>query len=56
MLDRFFCGWESLRGTSYYAVDIPPEIDYRNIKGYLESMCEKKILDYKEACLSKNHK
>jgi len=51
-LENLGCKWEGMKNQPYYSVDIPPNINYLSIRQYLEKQFEKKILDYKESCLS----
>jgi Domain of unknown function (DUF4265) len=54
-LENIGCHWEGMHDQMYLAVDISPELDYKVIKMYLNKEFKKGIIDYKEACLSKNH-
>jgi hypothetical protein len=50
-LEEMGCAWEGMKGGTYYAIDIPPEKDYRIIKEILDIERQNSVLDYKEACL-----
>jgi hypothetical protein len=41
-----------MKNQAYFSVDIPPNINYLNIKQFLDVQAEKDMLDYKESCLS----
>lgn len=51
VLESYGCTWEDTIDQSYFAIDIAPDIDYTVIKNYLNSEFDKRVLDYKEACL-----
>ena len=55
-LENFGCKWEGFENKLYYSVDIPPNMNYSKIKSFLDEAHKKGILDFKEACLSENHK
>jgi Domain of unknown function (DUF4265) len=50
-LEQQGCSWEGMSKTLYFALDIPPNINYLHVTDYLNIKREKAILDYKEACL-----
>ncbi|PLK42062.1 DUF4265 domain-containing protein [Emticicia sp. TH156] len=52
----FGCSWEGMKNTAYFAIDVPPNADYSEIKKYLNEKYQRGILDYKEACLSEMHR
>jgi len=52
-LDILGCSWEGIEGGGYCALDIPLEIDYKNIQFFLNQNSD--LLDYREACLSETH-
>jgi hypothetical protein len=54
-IEQLNCKWEGMKDKPYYAIDIPFAIDYSTIKNLLDDELSKGTLDYKEACLSKNH-
>ncbi len=45
------CRWEGMKNEPYYAIDIPPNIDYESIRILLNEAFESGYLDYKESCL-----
>jgi Domain of unknown function (DUF4265) len=53
-LEKFNCPWEGMNEL-YLAVAIPPKVNYQPIKDYLTAACNADILDYSEACISKEH-
>jgi hypothetical protein len=55
-LESFGCKWEGMNNQRLIAVDIEPETIYLPIKEYLENELLNMNLDYKESCLSENHK
>lgn len=52
-IESFQCGWEGMEGGGYYSLNIPENVNYKDIREFLED--KKEILDYKEACLSAKH-
>jgi hypothetical protein len=55
-LEELNCSWEGMQNIPYYALDIPLNVNYRIIKSLLDNAVENQVLDYKEACLSDNHR
>ena len=55
-LESMGCSWEGMKGFTYFAIDIPDDIDYSLIQDFLDSKFDQKILDYRESCLSENHR
>lgn len=54
-LELLGCGWEGMEGKAYYAVDVPKELNYLDVKLLLDKGAEEGILDYKESCLGTKH-
>ena len=54
-MERMGCHWEGMEGQPYFAIDIPPNVDYKKIRQLLDHEFDNKTLDFKEACLSENH-
>lgn len=54
-IETLKCSWEGMHEQKLLAIDISPEIRYKEIRDYLEKQFENKIFDYKEACLSEKH-
>ncbi len=54
-LEKFGCKWEGMENAPYFAIDIHPDIAYKKVKEILNEQFEKKVLDFKEACLSHKH-
>lgn len=50
-LEEASCQWEGMQGGRYYAIDVPPEQDYKKIKKMLDIERQNSVLDYKEACI-----
>ncbi|QKJ30362.1 DUF4265 domain-containing protein [Mucilaginibacter mali] len=50
-IEEMGCAWEGMQGGAYYAVDVPPNINYNSIKVFLDEQQQNLVLDYKEACL-----
>ena len=46
------CGWEGSHLEGYISVNVPKEVDYANVREYLDKMLGMEKLDYKEACLA----
>ena len=55
-IEEMGCAWEGLNGNAYFAIDVPPHVDYQKIRIFLDNEFNKKTLDFKKACLSENHK
>ena len=55
-LEMLGCQWEGLKNGQYYAINIPKNINYMGVENILKKYVDKKILDYKESCLSKVHR
>lgn len=53
-IEIFKCTWEGFKRI--IAIDIPPLLEYKKIKHFLQSELEKQVIDYKEACLSDKHR
>ncbi|MFN9319088.1 MAG: DUF4265 domain-containing protein [Chitinophagales bacterium] len=51
-LEEFGCSWEGMENIPYYAIDIPPQIDYIKVKDFLNLELSNNILDFKESCLA----
>lgn len=51
-LEKLGCAWEGMKNQAYYSLDIPPTINYVNIKQFLDEQSDNDILDYIESCLS----
>lgn len=54
-IEQLSCQWEGMIGQPYFAVDIPPNINYKKVRQLLDVEFDNKILDFKEASLSENH-
>ena len=54
-LEQLGCHWEGMENQPYFAIDVPPNIEYKQIRFFLNSEFENKILDFKESCLSERH-
>lgn len=50
-IEKIKCNWEGMYEQKILAVDIPPEIDYSEVKEFLNIEKDKLVLDFKEACL-----
>ncbi len=50
------CDWEGSHIPSYISINIPKNISYLSIKNFLEEGVEKRLWDYKEACISVHHR
>ncbi len=50
------CYWEESHLKRYVSVDVPAEVDYAHVKRYLEKGLLGNQWDYREACLSKQHR
>jgi hypothetical protein len=46
------CRWEGMKEQPYYAIDIPPNIDYESVRILLDKAFQSRYLDYKESCLA----
>ncbi|MDQ1097683.1 MULTISPECIES: DUF4265 domain-containing protein [Chryseobacterium] len=55
-IEELECNWEGFSEQTIIAIDIPPSIDYKMVKHYLDTKANEGVLDYKEACLSDTHK
>lgn len=55
-LESFGCEWEGMNKQHLIAVDIKPDTNYKPIKEFLDNELINMHLDYKESCLSENHK
>lgn len=55
-IESLGCSWEGFNKQEIIAVDVPPDIDYKKVKEYLNNKSDGNILDYKEACLSETHR
>lgn len=51
-IESYGCGWEGMDNQKIISVDVPNTVDYLPLKSFLEKELSKKVLDYKEACLS----
>lgn len=51
-LKQLRCDWEISSIRSHISVDIPKDVDYREVKKYLDHKQSLKQLNYKEACLA----
>lgn len=54
-LEKMGCKWEGMENQPYFAVDVPPNIEYKQIRGILNTEFDNKALDFKESCLSEKH-
>jgi hypothetical protein len=54
-IEQLSCQWEGMKGQPYFAVDIPPNVNYKKVRQLLDIEFDNKNLDFKEACLSENH-
>ncbi|MCC6281548.1 MAG: DUF4265 domain-containing protein [Saprospiraceae bacterium] len=54
-IESLNCSWEGFK-DSIIALDIPATFDYRKIKEFLQRELNNQVLDYKEACLSNQHR
>ena len=54
-IEKMGCKWEGMKDQPYFAIDVPPDVNYRKIRQFLDEELNSKILDFKEACLSENH-
>lgn len=50
-LEKMGCTWEGMKDQPYFAINVPPTIDYKGVKDFLDDKLKSKVLDYKEACL-----
>lgn len=50
------CGWEGSHQKNYISVNVPKEVNYNIVKGYLHHGRETNLFDYKEACLADTHR
>lgn len=55
-IEKLKCDWEGSHLPNYLSIDVPKSIDYFKIKEFLEKGFNDSLWDYKEACLSDNHK
>ena len=53
-IEHLNCSWEGFKRM--IAIDIPVSLEYKPVKDFLESEQNKQVLDYKEACLSDEHR
>lgn len=51
-IEHLGCGWEGSHLEGYISVNVPKEVDYTNVREYLDKMLGMEKLDYKEACLA----
>jgi hypothetical protein len=49
------CSSEKFK-EGYFVIDVPDGVDYRPIKGMLNDLSGKGIIDYAEACLAEGHR
>ena len=54
-IEQIGCHWEGMKDQPYFAMDIPPNVDYKRVRQFLDHELDNKILDFKEACLSEKH-
>lgn len=54
-IESFKCPWEGMNNQKLIAIDVPSNVNYNEIKKYLDNQFEDNVLDYKEACLSNTH-
>lgn len=50
-IEQLCCGWEGSHLEGYISVNVPKEVNYTNVREYLNRMLNMEKLDYKEACL-----
>ncbi len=50
------CDWEESHIKGYISIDIPKNVDYTQIRKYLEEGLSQNKWDYREACLSDEHR
>lgn len=55
-LQELGCDWEQSHLPDYYAIDVPAKVDYQLVKKLFKRAFQSTILDYKEACLSEQHR
>lgn len=53
-LESLGCKWEGMKDKEYYAIDVPPNVEFKKVKIILDNEFNKGNLDYKEACLSQS--
>lgn len=54
-VEQMGCQWEGMKDQPYFAIDIPPDVDYKQVRQFLDQEFDNKTLDFKEACLSDQH-
>jgi len=54
-IEKMGCKWEGMENKPYFSVDIPPSIEYGQVRSILDIEFNNKNLDFKEACLSEKH-
>lgn len=54
--EKMNCSWEGSHLPNYISINIPKNENYVNIKSFLDEGLDKGLWDYKEACISSNHK
>ncbi|MCD0487665.1 DUF4265 domain-containing protein [Pedobacter sp. MC2016-14] len=55
-LMKFNCDWEGSHVREYISVDIPKIVVYVDARKYLDQKRVEGVLDFKEACLSDDHR
>ena len=55
IIEQMNCKWEGMENQPYFAIDVPPKVNYNEIKKFLNNELDNKVLDFKEACLGENH-
>jgi len=55
-LEEVGCKWEGMKDEPYYTIDIPSNVNYDTVNDILKNGSEKEQFDYKESCLSENHR
>jgi hypothetical protein len=53
--EKLNCNWEGSHLPKYLSIDIPRNVEYKEVENLLKDGSFKNIWDYKEACLSDNH-
>lgn len=51
LLEASGCSWESMKDSSFTAVDVPPEVDYDKVIEILTVRADTDDLDFEESCI-----
>lgn len=54
-IESLKCSWEGMHEQLLIAVDVPPNVNYLDVRKYLNKQFSNNIFDFKEACLSETH-